>query len=243
MNQSPKSVAIGDMKQFATHGDESSAKTGVDSFGNNDTPGIQHPRSMVFELAGLVGELCSIFLQKNILDAPYTYLTPAGSAEDTIMTDNPNDEEFSIARPNAINDEKVHQAMAKILLKLFELAHCLSLELEAVIVQKMQLNARKYPAELCRGKAGKYTEYSSITGITKDEGQSTLSQGTTRDGQETIQGFLESLERLTQDIGSFATERQWSRYHKPRNLILALLGELGEVSACVHVRMNFLNAK
>lgn len=79
------------------------------------------------------------------------------------------------------------------------------------------------------GKAGKYTDYSSVTGITKDEGQSTLHFEASNE-EETVYSFLASLDQLMEDIGEFASARQWTRYHLPRNLLLALIGELGEVS-------------
>ena len=31
-------------------------------------------------------------------------------------------------------------------------------------------------------------------------------------------------------IRAFATERLWSRYHTPRSLVLAIMGELGELA-------------
>ena len=31
-------------------------------------------------------------------------------------------------------------------------------------------------------------------------------------------------------IRKFATDRQWSRYHTPRNIVLAMMGELGEMA-------------
>lgn len=34
-------------------------------------------------------------------------------------------------------------------------------------------------------------------------------------------------------IREFATERQWNRFHLPRNLLLALQGELGELAELV----------
>jgi len=40
------------------------------------------------------------------------------------------------------------------------------------IRSKMELNAKKYPVEHCKGSSQKYTEYSHLTGITKTENQS-----------------------------------------------------------------------
>jgi NTP pyrophosphatase (non-canonical NTP hydrolase) len=39
-----------------------------------------------------------------------------------------------------------------------------------------------------------------------------------------------SILELTEALRSFATEREWERYHTPKNLIMALTGELGELA-------------
>ncbi|KAI3926274.1 hypothetical protein MKW98_028410 [Papaver atlanticum] len=41
-----------------------------------------------------------------------------------------------------------------------------------------------------------------------------------------------SLEDLRQKMVDFAKERDWEKYHSPRNLLLALVGEVGELSEC-----------
>lgn len=45
-------------------------------------------------------------------------------------------------------------------------------------------------------------------------------------------GFQEgiSLERIREDMREFAEERDWNQFHSPRNLLLALVGEVGELS-------------
>lgn len=82
---------------------------------------------------------------------------------------------------------------------------------------------------LRQGKAGKYTDYSGATGITKYEGQSTLHRTVNVDVVESNN----VVSTLTEVIREFAEERQWSLYHLPRNLVLALLGELGELAELV----------
>ena len=98
-----------------------------------------------------------------------------------------------------------------------------------------------------QGKAGKYTEYSSATGITKDQGQSTLewnlnSKDCPHPSLQTpieTEGYVKNKEdvlvvkQLTARIREFAAERQWNRFHLPRNLFLALQGELGELAELV----------
>ena len=44
-------------------------------------------------------------------------------------------------------------------------------------------------------------------------------------------------------ICKFANERQWSRFHTPRNLIMALTGELGELSELLQWKGDDLNMK
>ncbi|KAK8471290.1 hypothetical protein PHAVU_003G187033 [Phaseolus vulgaris] len=39
-----------------------------------------------------------------------------------------------------------------------------------------------------------------------------------------------SLEELSQRLAEFAEVRGWDQYHSPRNLLLALVGEVGELS-------------
>lgn len=92
---------------------------------------------------------------------------------------------------------------------------------------------------LAQGKAGKYTNYSHLTGITTAN-QSTMDyvDNDMSDGDSNIKivdlslaGFAEKhLVVLANDIRVFAEERQWARYHKPRNLVMALLGETGELA-------------
>ncbi|KAI3987399.1 hypothetical protein MKX01_042403 [Papaver californicum] len=45
-------------------------------------------------------------------------------------------------------------------------------------------------------------------------------------------GSAVSLEDLRQKMVDFAKERDWEKYHSPRNLLLALVGEVGELSEC-----------
>lgn len=39
-----------------------------------------------------------------------------------------------------------------------------------------------------------------------------------------------TLEALRRDQAAFATERGWDKFHTPRNILLALVGEVGELS-------------
>lgn len=38
------------------------------------------------------------------------------------------------------------------------------------------------------------------------------------------------LEKVRQLLEEFATERDWDQYHTPRNIVLAMTGEVGELA-------------
>ncbi|MEJ3747282.1 nucleotide pyrophosphohydrolase [Actinomycetes bacterium KLBMP 9797] len=42
---------------------------------------------------------------------------------------------------------------------------------------------------------------------------------------------MSSLESLTEQIRAFAEERDWGQFHTPKNLAMALAGEVGELLA------------
>jgi len=117
----------------------------------------------------------------------------------------------------------IQSAMSNVLWAICLTGSSCNLDLRSCILKKVQLNARKYPVDLCKGKAGKYTKYSKETGITKDEGQSTIKEGVLDDQ-------LQSIDDISAMINKFSTDRLWDRFHTPRNLILALNGEFGELA-------------
>lgn len=45
--------------------------------------------------------------------------------------------------------------------------------------------------------------------------------------------FVLHVPALIETIQGFALERQWTKYHTPRNLVLALMGEVGELAEIV----------
>lgn len=146
-------------------------------------------------------------------------------------------------------------AMADLFVDLYRTSQSLNLNLVVAIRNKLELNCRKYPVDLCKvrrrhlccilekslslmccvyrdqGKAGKYTQYSTITGVTLDN-QST----TSADQEHSTIPFSElvvQLPYLVDEIKLFAEERDWTRFHTPRNIILALLGEVGELAELI----------
>ncbi|KAF7845627.1 dCTP pyrophosphatase 1-like [Senna tora] len=49
-------------------------------------------------------------------------------------------------------------------------------------------------------------------------------------GVPTEGGSSVTLDLLKQKMAEFAKERDWDQFHSPRNLLLAMVGEVGEVS-------------
>jgi NTP pyrophosphatase (non-canonical NTP hydrolase) len=84
-----------------------------------------------------------------------------------------------------------------------------------------------------QGKVAKYTEYSSVTAITKSQGQSTLMyqvEPWAKTGED-VSNWRSSLvvEKMMSELRLFVGERHWGFSHRPRNLMLAMISEVGEL--------------
>lgn len=94
------------------------------------------PRNLVLALVGEVGELAEIFQWKS-------------------------DEMASPGLPSFSKDEREHlgEELSDVLLYLTRLADVCGIDLGRAVRDKMEKNAAKYPAKLCKGKSDKYTQY------------------------------------------------------------------------------------
>ena len=179
---------------------------------NEGAPSISNARDEIFKLGALVGQMCTLFLT-----------VPHDSTE---SKERPSVDDDPFWLEDSDKKLEVANQMAKVFLQLFATASICGIDLCTSILKKVELNGRKYPVELCKGKSGKYTEYSESTGITTTEGQSTIDSPTkisTNEMEDTVEG-------VTYMIRHFANERLWNRFHTPRNIALALLGEVGELA-------------
>lgn len=176
------------------------------------------PRDHVLQLGVLVGNLCSSFLTNAPLDSKREPLdnVPTTCAPSFWTTDSKERQE--------IVDQMI-QLLAAIALA----AETCHFNLGDCILKKIQLNNKKYPVHLVKGKSGKYTSYSEHTGITKTSGQSTR-QVEVDEAVLLGQDETRTVQSITECIRRFATDRLWSRFHTPRNLVLAIMGELGELA-------------
>ena len=172
----------------------------------------QSTRSQILNLSVVVGKLSGLFMAHPPIERTQSYQGQGNVPGFT--ADTPSS---FVAHP------LLQSAMGNILWALCQTGSSCDLDLRCCVLKKVQLNARKYPVDLCKGKAGKYTKYSKETGITKERGQSTIEEGIQNDQ-------MQSITEISDMINNFSTERLWDQYHTPRNLVLALIGELGELS-------------
>eukprot|EP00537_Pseudo-nitzschia_pungens_P018184 CAMPEP_0172409190 /NCGR_PEP_ID=MMETSP1061-20121228/76240_1 /TAXON_ID=37318 /ORGANISM="Pseudo-nitzschia pungens, Strain cf. pungens" /LENGTH=333 /DNA_ID=CAMNT_0013145339 /DNA_START=512 /DNA_END=1513 /DNA_ORIENTATION=- len=213
----------------------------------------QSPRTCILGVGASAGRLCGVAL--NL--APDSVYTNTNSNSNTNANANTNSN--SKSRPlSASNADQLTDALNDLMVNLCATASSLNLDWVRSIRAKMALNEKKYPVEHCKGKAGKYTKYSHLTGVTTTN-QSTQDFVDWNDGNKnknenendndnknenrnsssssihpsvvSLHDFAEDhLVELSEFIAVFATERLWAKYHTPRNLVLALLGEAGELA-------------
>jgi len=205
------------------------------------------PRNEVLNLGAQVGTLCSALLTHAPLDpadrdplskgVDETRQYPASLAEGddvfwSASAASSDSDSNGLTQEQIAGRKEIARSMASVFLALFVAAHACGVNLRTCILKKMELNRKKYPVELCKGKSGKYTEYSTQTGFTSDHrSQSTVGEdGESSPDESTNDGSALTISVLTARIRSFATERSWSRYHTPRNIVLAMMGEVGELA-------------
>jgi dCTP diphosphatase len=191
------------------------------------------PRCLALQLGASVGKLCG-----KLSTAP---LDPVRTQETTNIQPTCENEPFW-STPSS-EREDIYKAIGDIFLSLCIFANRCGIDLRESILKKMQLNARKYPVHLCKGKSGKYTEYSQHTGIDRDnqstldisiEDEDTSSDQNCSESPKSIvtsaTNTIETVPELMKKIRDFAIERNWSRFHTPRNICLAMMGETGELA-------------
>ena len=138
-----------------------------------------------------------------------------------------------------VETERLLREMGAVQLYLIRLADICRIDLPAAVVQKIAKNRCKYPSEQCKGLAHKSDHYGTGNGVVNSN---EIGTGTgTRKGAPV--GFGEgstpparsdtfsahTWEELRAEHWVFCQERDWAQYHTPRNLALALVGEVGEL--------------
>lgn len=65
---------------------------------------------------------------------------------------------FLWKQPKDVNKEKVREELADVLAFCFLLAEKYQLDVKQILLDKIELNGKKYPVEKAKGTAAKYTE-------------------------------------------------------------------------------------
>jgi len=188
---------------------------------NSGKRGKIDPRSQVLNIGSTVGNLCMKMLQYAPLDDNLTKKNSKIRAKSLFW--------------NRLCKERdiITRAIGEVFWTLVMLSNICHVDLRVSILKKIELNRKKYPVELCKGDKRKYTVYSSQTGITEKEGQSTIDMKPvdkfTHNNQSSYLAYP-SICQITSQIRDFSTEREWNTLHTPRSLLLAMIGELGELS-------------
>jgi NTP pyrophosphatase (non-canonical NTP hydrolase) len=116
---------------------------------------------------------------------------------------------------------------------LFEVATLLHTNIIRASNEKLSINEYKYPIEHCYRTVRKYTEYSSITNITKTHGRSISTNvyfdPTTDKENINYDYFCSQLPFVKQKALDFTKDQNWVSYDTPNNLVLALNSELAEL--------------
>lgn len=175
--------------------------------------GDNNPRSEILKLGSLMGDLCKLM-----------QLQPVDLA----------------------NDRKFPRIVGEILLSLIYLSHLVDINLCSAILAKIKLNGKKYPVEFCKGLSEKYTTYSEATGITKTHGQTILNTDSASPARRPATAEIKTsgsptsvvvneedavtLEGISQRLIRFCADRDWDKFHQPRSLCIALMGEIGELA-------------
>ncbi|KAF4664486.1 hypothetical protein FOL47_005097 [Perkinsus chesapeaki] len=112
--------------------------------------------------------------------------------------------------------EKLHDRLHDLLRLLLITANCVGVDVSEAAGLKMAKNKRKYPADIVRGSSAKYDEYKSYSHARQAGGALEVHA-------------VETLGQMAEEMSNFAKARDWLQYHTPRNLTLALCGEVGEL--------------
>lgn len=175
--------------------------------------GDNNPRSEILKLGRFMGDLCQLMQLQPI---------------------------------DLANEKKFPRIVGKILLSLIYLSHLVDINLCSAILAKIKLNGKKYPVEFCKGLSEKYTTYSDATGITKTHGQTILHTDSASPARRPATAEIKTsssptsvvvneedagtLEEISQRLIRFCADRDWDKFHQPRSLCIALMGEIGELA-------------
>ena len=103
---------------------------------------------------------------------------------------------------------------------------------EYAIIRKTNLNKLKCPKEIAYGSCEHYEKYSAVTGITRYHGQLTIDtiiKDSNLSHKDNID-FMSKVPTLNKYLYECTKEQGWIETHTPRNLIIGLIAETGELA-------------
>ena len=268
--QASHSLLLRDAVQVA--GASARGEGGAEGAPSENKNNISSARDQILDLGSSVGILChqlSTNANANVPLDPHRPPLPKEQVETetfpATLEDHPFWSSSSVSSSVSSAKDEIYNSIGMVFWSLLLLSNICKIDLRESILKKMELNARKYPASMCKGRSGKYTEYSDETGITKlnqslddieipdnadntstdtapesealsspsSESSSSSSSSSSLSPRSVLldpnadSGSVPGVMKLIQD---FAMERNWSRYHTPRNIVLAMMGEVGELA-------------
>ena len=116
------------------------------------------PRNLLLALMGEVGELAGWFSSRPTCARPASHSRSAFRSSECFQW--LGDDAAKPGLPGMDKDKKIHvgEELADVLLYVLRLADVCGIDMNEAVLDKISKNAAKYPVELARGRASKYTE-------------------------------------------------------------------------------------
>ena len=116
------------------------------------------PRNLLLALMGAVGELAGWFSSRPTCARPASHSRSAFRSSECFQW--LGDDAAKPGLPGMDKDKKIHvgEELADVLLYVLRLADVCGIDMNEAVLDKVAKNAAKYPVELARGRASKYTE-------------------------------------------------------------------------------------
>ena len=127
--------------------------------------------------------------------------------------------------------EHVGEEMADVMLYLVRMADRCNIDLGVAAVEKMKKNALRYTPEVAfivaaGRKCGlKEMRAKQVAFVLSFINNSMTTKAQTQKATDPRSGWSRSISigQIQQDLQNFSTERDWDRWHTPRNILLALV--------------------
>jgi len=195
-------------------------------------------RDLIFSLNIDLSVICSEMIRFDSHIITKNTITPMREEEDPSPYNLPTHE----------IKQRVQSAACQFFDKILSLSLYMSFDLQLAIISKIHLNSIKYPYHLCSKDEStktikKYDNYSKHTGINRNTSQPlNVKQELFPDHTRYKRLFYRCLlPLLIHDLYHFIEERNWFKFEHPRNLCLAVMGELGELAELFQFRSDFVN--